>query len=180
MFTIRSVRWPADKDQLTALDTSFTTDHIYRVISEDLTFRLAEEAVDPPLHKHYNLVVDEGYELKLQTMDYLLVAEQDGRIVGMVAADYAYWNRRLVLWHLYVAPEARKHGLATTLLESVIGYARGVKARCVWLETQNTNVPAIRFYQQRGFRFCGLDMRLYDPSGAAAGETALFFALDLD
>jgi ribosomal protein S18 acetylase RimI-like enzyme len=100
--------------------------------------------------------------------------------VGLAAADYAYWNRRLVLWHLYVAPAVRGRGLGTTLLESVIGYARGVKARCVWLETQNVNVPAIRFYGQRGFRLCGLDTRLYDPAGPVAGETALFFALDLD
>jgi GNAT superfamily N-acetyltransferase len=180
MFNIRPVRWPADKEQLTALDTSFTTDHIYRVINEDLTFRLVEEAVDPPLHKRYDLVTDEGDELKLQSLDYILVAEQDDQIVGMAAADYAYWNRRLVLWHLYVAPAVRGHGLGTTLLESVIGYARGSKARCVWAETQNINVPAIRFYGRRGFRLCGLDTRLYDPTGPVGGETALFFALDLD
>jgi ribosomal protein S18 acetylase RimI-like enzyme len=62
----------------------------------------------------------------------------------------------------------------------VIDYARSVQAHCVWVETQNVNVPAISFYGRRGFRLCGLDTRLYDPAGAGAGETALFFALDLD
>jgi ribosomal-protein-alanine N-acetyltransferase len=37
----------------------------------------------------------------------------------------------------------------------------------------------VQFYQRLGFRLCGLDTRLYDPSSEAGGETALFLAFDL-
>jgi ribosomal protein S18 acetylase RimI-like enzyme len=47
------------------------------------------------------------------------------------------------------------------------------------VETQNTNYPAIQFYQRYGFKLCGLDERLYDPATQSIEETALFFALDL-
>ena len=52
-------------------------------------------------------------------------------------------------------------------------------ARCLWLETQNTNYPAIQFYQHVGFRLCGLDESLYDPAGPGRNEIALFFVREL-
>jgi ribosomal protein S18 acetylase RimI-like enzyme len=53
-------------------------------------------------------------------------------------------------------------------------------ARCLWLETQNINYPAVRFYLHLGFQWCGLDRSLYEPGDPAASETALFFAYELD
>jgi ribosomal protein S18 acetylase RimI-like enzyme len=44
------------------------------------------------------------------------------------------------------------------------------------LETQATNVPAIRFYMALGFAVVGLDLSLYGNDDAARGEVALFMA----
>jgi ribosomal protein S18 acetylase RimI-like enzyme len=44
--------------------------------------------------------------------------------------------------------------------------------RCLWLETENVNYPAIGFYRRAGFRLCGLDDILYRPGdpGLLPGE----------
>jgi ribosomal protein S18 acetylase RimI-like enzyme len=47
-------------------------------------------------------------------------------------------------------------------------------ARCLWLETQNVNGPAIALYLRQGFRLGGFDDTLYDPA-VDPDEVALLF-----
>ena len=42
-------------------------------------------------------------------------------------------------------------GAGTRLLEAVIAVARGASRRRIWLITTNDNLPALGFYQRRGF-----------------------------
>ncbi len=42
-------------------------------------------------------------------------------------------------------------GVGTSLLEAVAEAARRAGCRRVWLVTTNDNLPALRFYQRRGF-----------------------------
>jgi len=169
---IRSARWPQDEAALSALDTSFVTDSVYRLAQDALAFCLVEEVIAPPLCKQYPFDPSDA-EARAE-WDHAVIAEDMGRLVGFAAAQYVVWNRRAVIWHLYVAPDYRGRGVGTQLLDSLDGFARGVGARCLWLETQNVNVPAIGFYLSRGFTLCGFDASLYDPDGPAHGETALF------
>jgi ribosomal protein S18 acetylase RimI-like enzyme len=171
---IRPARWPQDGVALSDLDISLLAETIYRPILEGLSFRLIEECVDPPRCKTYDFRPEDPRER--QDWDCALVAEADGRPVGFAAARYVAWNRRLEVLHLYVAPEYRRRGAGRRLLDALGTYARSVGARCLWLETQNVNVPAIRFYQRVGFHFCGFDADLYDPLTAPPDEIALFFA----
>jgi ribosomal protein S18 acetylase RimI-like enzyme len=174
MLNLRTLNWPADRDGLLALDTSFTTERVYRVTGADASFTLEEETVDPPLRKVFDLV-DEVESLP--DLDSVVVAEVEGRIVGLLALKHEAWNRRAVIWHLYVDPSTRGQGIGRALIEEAIQTAQRWSARCLWLETQNINIGAIQFYRRLGFQWCGLDTTLYDPAGEAAGEIALFFAL---
>ena len=65
------------------------------------------------------------------------------------------------------------------MLNENVTFARSAGARCLWVETQNVNYPAIQFYRQVGFQLCGLDESLYDPEGPGRNEIALFFAREL-
>jgi ribosomal protein S18 acetylase RimI-like enzyme len=177
MLIIRPAQWRDDIALLDGLDTSFTTDRIYRVLRDEFSFMLVEEAVDPPLHKDYGSITSQ--ESELRAMEYAAVAEEEGVLAGFAAARYEPWNRRLVVWHLYAAAGRRRRGVGRALINDLDAFARAVGARCLWLETQNVNYPAIQFYRHLGFRLCGLDESLYDPAGPARGEIALFFVRDL-
>jgi ribosomal protein S18 acetylase RimI-like enzyme len=111
--------------------------------------------------------------------DYVAVVEVDQIAVGVAALRLETWNRRAVLEHLYIDAAHRGHGLGRALIDDVAREARERRARCLWLETQNINYPAIQFYQRVGFQCCGLDTTLYDSQESLAGEIAVFFALQL-
>jgi ribosomal protein S18 acetylase RimI-like enzyme len=174
MLTIRVARWPQDAAALSQLDTAFATDRIYRPVREEFAFRLVEERVNPPLQKQYEF--DPADLAERQNWDYATLAEEGGQLAGFAAAQYVAWNRRVVLWHLYVMPSHRGKSVGTQLLDAVDAFAQSAQARCLWLETQNVNYPAIQFYLRSGFAFCGFDASLYDPESVAPDETALFFA----
>jgi ribosomal protein S18 acetylase RimI-like enzyme len=75
-----------------------------------------------------------------------------------------------------------RDGVGTALLAALDRRARAGGARCLWLETQNINYPAIQFYRRSGFRLCGLDDTLYDPEldpTTGPDEVALFFTRPL-
>lgn len=176
MLNLRTLNWPADRPSILALDTSFVTEKVYRVVAAADSFRLEEEAVTPPVRKVFNLTDEVD---SLPDLDHVMLAEVDGRLVGMVALKHEMWNRRAVIWHLYIDPSTRGQGIGRILMEQAIEVAQRWSARCLWLETQNINVGAIQFYRRLGFHWCGLDTTLYDPEGEAAGEIALFFARPL-
>jgi len=179
MLTIRPAQWPQDIAPLSQLHTEMVTATIYRPIiaPENLAFRLVEEPIDPPLRKRYAVQPDSLEERR--DWDCAVIAEEAGAMAGFAAAQYVAWNRRVVLWHLYVAPSFRRQGVGARLLDAIDTFAHSVEARCIWLETQNINAPAIRFYQRVGFQFCGFDTTLYDPKTLHETEIALFFARPL-
>jgi len=52
--------------------------------------------------------------------------------------------------------------------------ARVAGFRVLVLETQNTNVPAIRFYRKAGFEVEGIDLSYYSNTDITDGEIAIF------
>jgi ribosomal protein S18 acetylase RimI-like enzyme len=173
----RPLRWPNDRERLRSLDTSYTTDRIYRVEAIGLSFRLEETVIIPALQKDYRFA---DHVDGLTTFDYVVVAELATEVTGVAAITFETWNRRAVLGHCYIAPAYRGQGIGRSLIDNVVQAAHQRHARCLWLETQNINYGAIQFYQRVGFTCCGLDLALYDPRGPANGETALFFVRYLE
>ncbi len=78
----------------------------------------------------------------------ILVAEVDGEIVGMSSTGPL--EGRLVLWKLYVLPEAQGHGAGGALLRSVLVSAaeRYDEIRVAYLDG---NEHAASFYRHHGF-----------------------------
>lgn len=170
--TLRSLLWSDDSDALLALDTSFTTARVYRVVASPNAFSLQDAPVSPPLHKVYNLT----RELQdFPAFDDVVIAELDGNVVGVSALSHDVADRRALLKHLYVHRSHRGQGIGGALMEAVIARALEWEARCVWLETQDVNYDAIRFYQRAGFQWCGLDLSLDEHDGSPRDETAVFF-----
>lgn len=176
MIALRPLRWPDDRASLLALDTSFTTDRVFQLERTDHGVKLDVVAAEPPIHKSYSLAV--AVDL-FPNNDWIQIAEHDQEVAGVAVMTIEAWNRRAVLRHLYVTREVRRIGLGHALVTAAIRAARDRNARCVWVETQTVNYGAVQFYQSTGFKWCGFDTSLYDPSDAGVDEVALFFSRDL-
>lgn len=79
------------------------------------------------------------------------VAEEDGRLLGsvglMVRGDGTCELRKM-----YLAPEARGHGLGKQFLERAIAHARQAGCRRVDLETAAVLKEAVGMYTRYGFK----------------------------
>ena len=171
---VRRIRLPDDVEAVLAIDTSFATSEVYRVVAAESGFTLELRSV-PALVKTLPVGAWEAEEL----WDSAWVAEVDGVVRGFAATSHEAWHRRLTIRHFYVDAAVRRLGIGRLLLETALSHGYGQGALSAWLEVTSANVPAIDAYQRFGFRLCGLDQSLYLHT-SAAGETALFMARPVD
>ncbi len=101
------------------------------------------------------------------------------RCAGLVEVEYDPESQAANLVSLFVDRKQRGQGAGRMLLDQAIQWACGHAARAVLVATQVSNVPAIQFYQQAGFRLCGLHEMLYTNDDAAHHETTVYLALPL-
>lgn len=80
------------------------------------------------------------------------VARESGRAVGL--ATYAVEGDACELVTLDSVTEGL--GVGSALVAAVVGAARNAGCRRLWLVTTNDNLPALRFYQKRGFALVAL------------------------
>src|SRR5262245_30841580 len=98
---IRELDRAADRRRVTALDTSFATSSVFDVVVTARRIELVERALPAPLVKRYPI---EEVFAHWSTWNTGFVAEDD-QICGFAAVEFEAWHARLVLWHLYVAPD---------------------------------------------------------------------------
>jgi len=152
VIAVRPLRWTDDRAALLALDTSFTTDRIFRLERTDNGVTLDEVAAEPPIYKSYSLA---GATDVIAGHDWVQVAEYDDGFAGVASMTIETWNRRAVLQHLYVTREARRIGVGRALVTAAMEAAQDRNARCVWVETQTINYGAVRFYRSMGLLGAG-------------------------
>jgi GNAT superfamily N-acetyltransferase len=170
MLTIRDYE-DADRAGVEALDTSFETSSIYDVITTPQRIELSLRLLGKPLVKRYPIADAFAHWAQWENG---FVAD-DGGIVGFAAVAFEAWHARLVLWHFYVAPERRREGIGGALLAHVEEHGRSLRAKRVWLETSNVNVPGIAAYARLGYSLCGADVTMYDDLPYAS-ESAIYLA----
>jgi ribosomal protein S18 acetylase RimI-like enzyme len=174
---LREVSRPPDFENLSGFDASYSTEYIYRVSIAGMEVAIREEKLSAPIDKTYAL---KDVEESVSDAEHTIIAEVEGRTAGFAALKYVEWNRRAHLIGLYVAPAYKGRGIGTALVQRGVEYAKTAGARCLWLETQNLNHPAIQFYLRSGFRFSGFDTSLYNPGTVLPGEIALYFAMEIN
>lgn len=115
-------------------------------------------------------------ELKLPFSRILVARNND--VVGPPMLGY------VVVWiirgeahvlNLAVHPEARRQGVATTLLNAAIDAARAQAADILYLEVRRSNAGAQKLYEGFGFKQVGVRPRYYEDNR----EDALVMLLDL-
>lgn len=110
----------------------------------------------PPLGQddleRYKPIPAQGFSFGLFNQDTL---------VGVALAEQMHWNNSLWVWEFHIAGGYRGEGWGRLLMTRVIAQAQAAGLRTIVCETQNTNVPAIRFYRRLGFRVEGIDISYY-------------------
>lgn len=102
-----------------------------------------------------------------------LVAEEAGRPVGHAVLWWVAEEGELA--NIAVAPEARRRGVASRLLDRVLDEAERAGIHRIFLEVRASNDGAVALYRRRGFHEVGLRRDYYaDPR-----EDARVFRLDL-
>lgn len=111
---------------------------------------------------------------QLIPLGYSLGLFSDHELIAVAICEPYAWNNTLFIWHFQVAARRRRKGIGETLMKSLENLARTSGFRALGLETQNTNVPAIRFYKKCGFEIEGIDLSFYSNHDATDGEVAFF------
>lgn len=98
-------------------------------------------------------------------MGAILLARQDGQIVGMVnllfTLSTALGDRVALLEDMVVSPLKRGNGIGSRLLAEAIAYARSHDCKRITLLTDQKNATAQSFYKKQGFMASNmLPMRL--------------------
>ncbi len=88
------------------------------------------------------------------------VAEEKKKLVGLVT--YEIRGNECEVISLDSLTEGK--GVGTRLLESVEEVAMKKGCRRVWVITTNDNLPALRFYQKRGFRLVAIHRNALEES----------------
>lgn len=109
--------------------------------------------------KFSNLDNDSFLEVIASANNYVLVAEEDSRLVGMITA-----SRRLVVRRLrpilqvdefYVDPGFRKHGVGKKLIEAVEKIAGDNDIQRIYIESGYKHTLGHKFYEKNGYENSG-------------------------
>ena len=181
---------PADMERLAQINSTFTSEAILAVERTgkglEVGWRLVEHRLDVPFEKGraYDLseedlarsrrLCETGPEDTLQ-----LIAEDRGRLVGLLEVERWRWNNSGWLWNVIVDRDYRRRGLGRQFVRRAIEWGRKLGLRVLILETQTNNVHACRFYQTMGFRLCGINDHYYTNDDLVRGEVAIFWVLEL-
>jgi ribosomal protein S18 acetylase RimI-like enzyme len=85
----------------------------------------------------------------------IIASRTDELVVTGIPAETA------VLWDLRVDPRFRHRGIGSLLFSRARDWCRQTGARRLEVETQNTNVPACRFYARQGCELVAIDRLAY-------------------
>ena len=177
MITIKPLTTFRVKD-LEAIMPGYVSTEKYAVkrnqTDEDVSFHLQLITLDRPYVKDWAFrdpATIEQYRASAAAGLSFGAFEGD-QIVGIAICEIEAWNQSFQIREFGVAVDYRGRGIGRDLMNAVADIAHQHRCRVLVAETQNTNMPAIRFYRALDFEIDGLDLSLYAADDT--GEIALF------
>ena len=79
-----------------------------------------------------------------------MVAELANEVVGIMI--YELHKNRLHLINFAVAPQARRQGVGSTMIEKLVSKLSHDRRNRIMLEVRESNLAALLFFESRGFR----------------------------
>ncbi len=99
---------------------------------------------------------------------------QRGRVQGYLVAMHGVEEMHLL--NVTVAPEVRRQGLATWLIQALLDACRAQNAKTMWLEVRPSNLEAQALYARWGFEARGVRKGYY-PDARGAREDAIVMSM---
>ncbi len=165
-----------DLEACLALDHSYLTERVWQMDvqnkSEQVVVSFRTMRLPRPVHVPYPRQ-REVLRADWHHRDCFLVATES-EIAGYLTMAAHDWHQTGWVADLVVAPEYRRRGTATQLLQAGQAWALQVGLCRLIVETQTRNFPAISLLQRLGFSFCGYNDRYYTNQ-----DIAVFFVLNL-
>ncbi|HEV7309879.1 GNAT family N-acetyltransferase [Ensifer sp.] len=153
----------------------------------DFSFEVTIEALPPfsgpglgavapvePYMKSYEADAKELMDASAEADAALFTARVDGRLAGYIALSKA-WNGFAEVDDIAVDRAARRAGVAKSLMDQAVAWAKQQDLPGIRLETQSNNVAACRFYERYGFELAGYDRHLYSALKPGTREIALYW-----
>ncbi len=153
-----------DLNECAKLDASFTTQRVWQ---------MHMQTEDNRIQVHFHLVYlprpmtvatppeDRDLTKAWQRGDGIYAARRGNKILGYIHVSLSPEDKVGFIRRHVVAPEFRKQGVGTALLERTIEWGRERKLRNFEIALSTKNHPAIDFYLAHGFVFTGFDERLW-------------------
>ena len=146
-----------------------------------------ERELDNPLMKYFEEEPDEIiiWPETFDTSNWAIItAEEDGKLIGGLAVacrNPEIVNNRIlmgiddlaVVWDIRVHPDYRRQGIGTKMFRKAIDWSRNKGYKQMSVETENTNLPACRFYIKQGCRLGGINRFAYYHYPAYSQEIQL-------
>jgi GNAT superfamily N-acetyltransferase len=94
----------------------------------------------------------EGWVQQLRDLPSFVAVNDDDADVGMVRyiPDHQDADTAMLI-SMWVAPEARRHGVGAALIDTIVDYARTQDVARLILDVADHNVAAIALYARKGF-----------------------------
>ncbi|MCY3835587.1 MAG: GNAT family N-acetyltransferase [Anaerolineaceae bacterium] len=165
-----------------ALDHSYASQHVWQLaVREESgapTARFHQVRLPRPL-EYENLPQPSLLQQATQAPQLLLVAEEQfggaGRILAYLTLIPEEAQALIRVTNFVVTRSRRGEGIGSQLLSAAESCSRTLaekpaQIQRIRIETQSSNMPAIRYFLRHGFVYSGYDEQYY-----ANGEIALFF-----
>ena len=106
--------------------------------------------------------------------DWFMVGEVNGRLQSYITAAIEKLTPTAWIYDMAVAPEFRQQGHGSHMVALAAEWAHKQKAEQLMVALSMKNDPAMAFFRQSGFRFCG-----YNETTYRTKDISLFFSVKL-
>jgi ribosomal-protein-alanine N-acetyltransferase len=132
------------------------------------------EIMDLQLRNNANILSKYSISTDLNNSNSIyFVAKIDNTIVGYIAANLLYDH--IDILSILVDNQYLRNGIASTLLTSILNYAKNVNISDILLEVRATNIIAQKLYEKFGFERISIRKKYY-PDNL---EDALIYKLSI-
>lgn len=184
---------PADLDRLGEIQAGYATESVFNLRTKrpdpatdpdydpaemlEYTWRLEEIPFQFDKGTRYDLgapdIQDGIRERAARPEDcFQRVADFEGKLVGFI--DLELHDNAATLWNLHIDKSYRREGLGRRLWLQAREFTKKAGIYLIWIETQNTNVGAVRFYRALNCELVGFHPYAYGSDPRLPNEFAIY------